>query len=120
MVTTLSKLGLFSLLMASTELAFAFPLIQFASRADNHPNLNQLSQRDDRQLPRQRQFQDERRDHSETHRALPPAGDANARGENSARDAAAQSRNSRLSAEERRALRRQINEAGQDIYPNKK
>ena len=125
MDTTLTKLGLFSLLLASTSFAFAFPLIQFGGRADNHPNLNPpnlnlLTQREDRQPPRQLQHQEERRERGEMRRGLPPAGDANARGENAGRDAQAQSKNSRLSAEERRALRRQINEAGQDIYPNKK
>ncbi|WP_390331729.1 hypothetical protein [Undibacterium arcticum] len=140
MDTALKKLGLFSLLMASMTLAFALPLIQFGGRAENQPiqqaqrderqvqqqaqrderQVQQQMQREERQAQRQMQNQEERRDQNDMRRARPQAGDANMRGENGGRDAQAQQKTNRLSVEERRALRRQINEAGQDIYPNKK
>jgi hypothetical protein len=129
MDTALKKLGLFSLLMASTTLAFAFPLIQFGGRAENQPiqqaqrderQVQRQTQHEERQVQRQMQNQEERRDQNDMRRARPQAGDTNMRGENGGRDAQAQQKANRLSVEERRALRRQINEAGQDIYPNKK
>lgn len=75
--------------------------------------------RDDGQQQQQPQHRDERGDRNAQRQEAPhyePRPDDSHRQQD--RNADAQRRSGRLTADERRDLRRQINEAGVDLYPN--